>query len=238
MAYPKQVLETVSYLEQVQDPRFKTMQALVTPRETKEELDNDRDYPAKDDYERMWKAIKRHEEKIRGELSTNEWVLDFLDDVIEAQKLPEYMYIKNERRLELIQKIDLLVRELNSILLKNKSFGGIRLKQALRRNDLKDREKGYPLEDMGLDPISETDITQILDSYCKSLITDIASAESLTKDGKGIEERMFAIALVKRNNFLYGTPLNEVVATAIWAIYERNNSPTTILNLVKRSQEF
>lgn len=235
---PKQVLETISFLESSNDPRLSTIYLLITPREIKEDWDPNRDYPSDKAYEDMWQSIKRHEEKIRRELSTNEWVLDFIDDVIAAQELPQYLYLKNEKRLELIVKMDALTKELVDLYTQNSSFLNVRLKNALQRKDLNISENKNSLNFLRLDQVSGSDMAQILNSYTTSLINDIGSAEFLTKDSKGVEERMFAFALVKRNEFLYEMPLHETVATAMWAIYGRNNAESTISNIVKRSQEF
>lgn len=239
--FPEHVIQTANDLKKANDPRLVTIQKLMQPRkidENDENWDSKRDYPVLDDYQRMWRSIERKEKKLKGELLDNEWVLDFLDDIIAAQKLPKYMYMQDEKRLELINNINALTKELGKIFEENTTDVSLCLKKATSRKKLKLHRKSNTMDLLDYGQISRIDMTQTLKQYTRSLIIEIASTESLTKDSKGIEERMFAVALVKRNNFLYSLPLNEVVALCIWAIYGRNNAPSTIRNIVRRSQEF
>lgn len=238
MKLPKQVLEVASFLKETNDPRFQTMYALITPKEIKEDWDNEKDYPDDIDYEDMWDSLKKQEENIRGELPTSDWVYDFLNDVIAAQRLPKYIYADIEKRIALITELDALTRNLGKIYSENGSFFDARMKQYLRREGYAAQENKTLFGTLNVDAISGDEMAQALSLYTESLIKDIGLAQPLTKDSKGVEERMFAVALVKRNECLYGTKLNKVVATAMWALFGTRHKEGGIRNIVRRSQEF
>ena len=178
---PKSVLDTVNDLQKTNDPKLQTMLKLTQPREIEESWDAEKDYPVERNYERMWMIIERYEQKNGNDLRSNQWVLDFLDDVIDAQKLPEYMYLKNESRIELMVKVNSLVEELNDIFLANKSGFNSRLKKALDRKNLIKKQDHFDASSLG-----EIDIVSALNFHSQSLIKNISSAEFLSTRSKGI----------------------------------------------------
>lgn len=232
MGLPKHVLEAATVLEKTKDYRLQTLCNLTQPREIKEDWDDKKDYPVERNYKDMWNTIERHERKNGNDLASNQWVLDFLDDVIDAQKLPKYMCLANDERIDLIMKINSLTTELYDIFLANKNNINPRIKKALDRKNLKIK-KSFTNQ-LSLEKI---DIMSALNFHSEFLIKEISSAESLTQQSKGIEYRMFLTALARRNMLLYNKKLLEVVSTAGWAIFGVNTSISTITNIILRSQK-
>ena len=120
---PKHVEETIEALEKTKDPRSQTIVSLTQPRQIEESWDKKKDYPVEQNSEAMWVTIERHERRNGNDFANNQWVLDFLDDVIDAQELPKYMYLKNEDRVELMVKVNALAAELSDIFSVNKIVG-------------------------------------------------------------------------------------------------------------------
>ena len=69
------------------------------------------------------------------------------------------------------------------------------------------------------------------------MIKDIASVDDLQNDNAGIEQRMFAIALIKRNQFLYQKDLLEAVAVTIWALFGVFKAMGALSLMKKRAKE-
>ena len=119
MSFPKEVIETIALLEETRDDRLPTLYTLTEPREISEASDPDGDFLDEQNYFDMWATLSKHEQRRDNTNENNTWVLSFLDDVIACQKLPEYFYMKNPRRLKLITKINELTNELSEKLNKN-----------------------------------------------------------------------------------------------------------------------
>tara|TARA_B100001179_G_C18590974_1_gene404641 strand:- start:930 stop:1691 length:762 start_codon:yes stop_codon:yes gene_type:complete len=225
---PDAVKEAENYLKQSKDDRLKTLNKLIQPRS----YNQNGNYYEPIHYEKMWSTLAKHEEKRGSDINGYKWILNYVDDAIECQKLPEYYYIENKSRIKLISEILSKKNDIAQTFLKNKNTLNPRLRQALDRKELlhtKDLQNclGYK------NP--EFDIIEALEFYTNSLINDIASVDDLQSDDGHIEQNMFAIALIKRNQFLYKKDLLQIVAITMWGLFGVYKVVGTLSNAKKNA---
>lgn len=220
MKFLSHVDEAKSWLKQVSDGRLEMMCILTEP--------DDSAYG--EYYEKMWQTLFNAEKKYCG-VKDSQWVLLFLDDVIECMEEKPHFYMNGEVRSELLQNIqvhtEILKRlyndsGLNECLISNEGqfFGGF---------DAYD-ERGNIIAENGERP--KVGIVDVLDFF-----NDFANEEvsENAQEGKIVERcksNRFVRSLGRRNKSRYGTPLQQVLINAAFAIYNENYSEPDISNLL------
>lgn len=198
------------------DPRFEIAQKLIdeTP-----------------DHISMWETLERHEME-----SDDFWVWAFIEVALNASTLPLYHYMSKADRNNLSNRIESLSKELSRALKSNDLDAHIIFSDGKVFNGF------YIFEDFGesnQERITDAGtkklkISEVLEFIVERSKTAIAEEPIPGKAGKNSEAIKFIRIMVERNRRSYGTPLNQVVATAANLIFDTQYSTSDITKLITR----
>ena len=216
MEFHSDVLEAKQYLQDFYDPRLNIMDKLTLP---------PRGYVK--EYEKMWKDI--HD--ISAAKNDN-WVLSFLDSVISAVELPPHSYINGQHRKDLREKIRLHAGQLINLCViygldmhVSNAPGG-----SLVCEDLKNFAHG----DLDRKMRNKRSFTKILEVFAERSDEALKKSTLKGKADKNVKVKKFIRILGAYNKQTYKKPLNSVLRTAAFAIYQVDYPASDIVNLLNR----
>ena len=167
----------------------------------------------------MWRTIERYTPA--ADKDDYYWVVWFVEAVAKARHFPKYYYKTKQERKELAQDIQKLTKKLTSL------YQNSGLDAHLYHSRLDPDLKGFYIYEDLLPFYQETpegwghklSFTAVLKFMEKRSIAVISDAEDKWNNRGSIEAKWFMRGLSNYNKRIYGKPLHEVVATAVYAVY-------------------
>lgn len=185
------------------------------------------------DYVNMWKTFRRN----MHDPCDTMWASCFIEQVKNAYHLPPYYYLNNKERAALIDRINSLSNNLKNILKTNeletqlvsiegKIFNGMYIFEEFG-------EKNQAL--MTEDDCHKAYLSGIMDLMLGNACERISEANTSGKKAKNIEAIRFIRLMSEHNIKYYNNPLNSVIKTATFALYDIDYSDSDIHNIVNRN---
>ncbi len=180
----------------------------------------------------MWRSLQRN----APNLDDDWWVWSFLESSFSASKLPEFHYMSLKDREDLVEQIRRdtarLVRNLknqdldvNLIYNEGKAFNGFFFYEDF------DYSNQMYIDDSGTHKQSFVDLLVELSERSTKIIEEDPEPGKASKNVRAIK---FVRSLAARNNRLYKTPLNSVLATAVNTLYQTSYNESDIRKLLSR----
>ena len=215
------ITEVKNYLKDTRDERYETIKKLTEPEESYLDI-----------YTKMWKTIENHSDTSYDSL----WVNCFIDSAFRALSLPEYFYIKEVDRKELVKKINRLTTDLNKLYkaydlecnfvhINGKIFNGFYLYE-----NFGETNQGRMTND-GINKLASSDALKAVSDYALERINEAAKRG---KSGKNVKAIRFIRILSESNKMRFNKPLNFVLATAAHAFFDIEYSESDISNILNR----
>lgn len=227
--FPKHVLEVKEALAASNDKRLDVMKKLteVKDKQDKNEIKI---------YHRLWTNLYKEETQVTQDID-NSWVYSFLDDVIKAISLPNFVLKTKKEREDILSKIrhhnnvlkNLYVdNELCSSIVVNDTqfYGGF----SSSKEDLHESIKQFRLEKKIKHPIEI-----ILDVYLESAQDEMSEYIEKDEKGENAEATRFIRMLGARNFLTYNHALNSVLIDTTFAIYGIWIDEDNMSNKIRRS---
>lgn len=249
MSFDPCVLKVKSALKEKNDERFEIMRLLTEPKDSKDKKDLSK-------LQKMWATVKKHHPEIKSPVPEDKWVYNFLGAVFfSSKKLAPYFYMNKTTMDLLLDDIRKTSRHLRYLFNDNGldahliKHGETQVSNFFHGNNGFYIYEDFSVEDdphfedwshpAGTEVIDQSEcsgiaLSRIIDLFAQWAEKEILTVSEIGKNGKNVKAARFARTLVRKNKMLFHQPLNEVVATAAWAIYGVEYSDADVSNLVNR----
>lgn len=157
------------------------------------------------DYVTMWNCVEKASQTARVAFDGDEWVYSFLEAVIyHHQKPPACSYYTGKEKTKALERLWKYTKGLQAIY----------------------RDIGFE----GYDGVPTPHPIDMLQSYAKRAEREIKESTLRGNRGDDDEPIRFIRSLAEANPFVYGSALNSVIKTAVFAIYGKECTESDITN--------
>ncbi len=211
--FPKHVLEVIEALAASNDKRLDIMKKLT-------EVKDKQDKTEIKIYHRMWTNLYKEEAKDTNDIDAG-WVYSFLNDVIKASNMPNYVLKTEDERADILSQIRYHNNVLKNLYLDNELcasfivndpqfYGGFSSSGEALHGKIKEfhpeKKFKHPIE-------------IVLDGYIEHAEEEMNQYLARDEKGKNAEVTRFIRMLGARNLLTYRKVLNSVLIDTTFAIY-------------------